>query len=288
MVLGLCLGAWGLAQWLFAIDFTAGADVGIRPGVEETSGGRGSLQGGLYGYPVAVTFAFAALVSGWMRSLEARCLVALVLLLNAVCLLLTYERTFWAAAVVGCLVVALRSGPAARRAAPAWMAAGAVVVLTALMLLGETRTATERLFSVTEYSSHDSFESRQVESRAVSAAISERPLTGSGLGATITWGKEGVFRTETTPFSHNGYLWLAWKVGLPLAALLVGVLLMAALRPAPRGDDGWLRTLRVSSQASLLALLVIGLTFPPFNAFGITAAMGVMVAACLVRPKATG
>ena len=41
MVLGLGLGAWGLAQWLFAIDFTAGADMGIGPGVEETSGGRG-------------------------------------------------------------------------------------------------------------------------------------------------------------------------------------------------------------------------------------------------------
>jgi O-antigen ligase/polysaccharide polymerase Wzy-like membrane protein len=286
LALGSALGAWGLAQWLLAVDFTAGADVGVRPGVDETSAGRGQLQGGLYAFPVAVTLSFAALVSGRIRSPAARWLVVAVLLANGVCLVLTYERTFWAAAAIACLVVALRSGPRARRAALGWVAIGAATLLAALMVLGESRTATERLLSVAAYSADESLDYRKTESRSVAHAIAARPLTGWGLGASITWGEDGVFATQTTPFSHNGYLWLAWKMGVPAALALIAVIVIAVFRAGLPSDDGWLRTLRMGSQAALLALLLVGLTFPPFNAFGITAAMGVMVALCLVRPPA--
>lgn len=285
LALGVVLGVWGLAQWFFSVDFTAGADVGVRPGVDLTSGGRGQLQGGLYAFPVAVTLAFTALVSGRIRSVGLRFLLAAILLLNGLCLLLTYERTFWVATTVACLLAALRSGPEARRAALGWAAVGAVTLLVTLGALGELRTAAERLTSVTEYGTDQSLEYREVETRNVARAIADRPLTGSGLGATITWGKEGVFGEQTTPFSHNGYLWLAWKMGLPAAILLVLLIGSAVVRSGPV-DDEWLRMLRIGSQASLLALLLIGVTFPPFNAFGITAVMGVLAAACLQpRPR---
>jgi hypothetical protein len=286
LALGLILGVWGLAQWFFSIDFTAGADVGVRPGVELTSGGRGSLQGGLYAFPVAVTLAFTALVAHRVRSVEVRILLAAILLLNGICLLLTYERTFWLAAGLGCLMAAVRSGPEARRRALGWAALGGVTLLVSLAALGELQTAAERLTSVTKYGTDESLEFRQVETRHVAEQIAERPLTGSGLGATITWGKEGVFAEETTPFSHNGYLWLAWKLGLPATIFLVLLIGVAVIRSSPAGDER-LRMLHTGSQASLLALLVIGVTFPPFNAFGITALMGVLAAVCLQPRSAT-
>ena len=277
--LGLVIGVWGLAQWFFSVGFTAGGDVGVRPGVDLTSSGRGSLQGGLYAFPVAVTLAFTALVSRGVRTVEVRFLLAAILLLNGLCLLLTYERTFWVATGVACLMAALRSGPEARRAALAWGALGAVTLLLSLAVLGELQTAVERLTSVTQYGTDESLEYREVETSNVAQAITERPLTGSGLGATITWGKQGVFGEQTTPFSHNGYLWLAWKMGVPAAILLVLLIGMAVIRTGPVEDER-LRMLRTGSQASLLALLLIGVTFPPFNAFGITAVMGVLAAAC--------
>ena len=278
--LGVALGVWGLAQWFFSVDFGSGADVGVRPGVDLTSSGRGSLQGGLYAFPVAVTLAFAALVSRRVRSVEVRGVLLAILLMNGLCLLLTYERSFWVATAVACGLAALRLGPEARRAALVWGAAGLATLLLALGALGELRTAGERLASVTEYGVDNSVEYRQVESRVVIDAIEERPFFGSGLGATITWGKQNTFGTQTTPFSHIGYLWLAWKLGIPAAIGLVVLFGILVLARRPAGDEV-LDLLRIGAQASLLALLLISFTFPPFNAFGITAVMGVLAAACL-------
>ena len=281
---GLALGAWGLGQWLFGLDYVSAGDVGVRPGVDETSGGRGQLQGAMYAYPVAVALAFAALVSGGVRSLQARWLLGAIVVLNAVCLLLTYERTLWAAAAVGCLMAAVKSGREARRAAATWGTIGVVAVLVALLTLGELGTATERLVSVAQYRTDRALEHREVESKHVVQAIAERPLTGSGFGVPITWGKEGVFATQTTSFAHNGYLWLGWKIGVPAAVLFVLALGAAVLRRGPPPHDRRLTMLQTGSQAALAGLLLINVTFPAFNALGITAVMGLLAAICL-RPR---
>jgi O-antigen ligase len=283
LLLGLAVGLSGLAQWLVDFDLVAAGDAGVRPGVDLTSAGRGQLQGGLYAFPAAATLSFAALVSQRIRSAEARWLLGAILVLNLVCLVLTYERTFWAATAVGCLVVAVKSGREARRTAVRWGAIGTVALLVALAALGQVRTAAERLVSVTQYRTDESFTHRTLETETVIEAISERPLTGSGFGDTITWGKEGVFSTLTTPYAHNGYLWLAWKLGIPAACLVVLAVGAAVLRRGPAPKDEWLATLRTGSQAALLGLLLVNVTFPAFNTLSITAAMGLLVAIC-VRP----
>lgn len=288
LALGLALGVWGLTQWLFDIQFASAGDVGVRPGVDLTSGGRGQLQGGLYAFPVAVVLSFAALVSGRVRSLELRWLLGAILVVNAVSLLLTFERSFWVATVIACGVAAVRSGPQARRAGVRWAAVGAVVLLVSMTALGQIRTAGERLLSVGKYSTDNSFTYRKAETENVLREVADKPLTGSGFGATITWGEKGLFATQTTPFSHNGYFWLAWKVGVPAALFIVALIAWAALRRRPPPADEWLAILRTGSQAALLALLLIAVTFPPFNSFGITAVMGLLVAVSLQPAQARG
>ncbi|WMX48347.1 O-antigen ligase family protein [Streptomyces roseicoloratus] len=280
--LGLALGIWGLVQWGFSIDYTSAADVGIRRGVDLTSAGRGSLQGGLYAYPVAVTLALAALVSGRVRSVPPRWLLAAVVCLNAVCLWLTYERTFWVATAVACAVVVLLSGARARRSAAKWVPVGAGALLLGLAVLapGEIRTALERVVSVNRLEIDESYSYRVIESRVVLDEIQGRPLTGSGFGATITWGEEDTFTPLTTPFIHNGYLWLAWKIGVPAAVFLVSVLVAAVLRRGTPGEDPRLRVLRTGSRAALLSLLLTTVTFPAFNTLGVTAVIGLLVAVC--------
>jgi O-antigen ligase len=281
IAVGLALGLWGLAQWVFSVEHTTSADIGVRPGVDLTSEGRGQLQGGMFAFPVAVTLAWAALVSGAVRTAAVRWLLAVIILLNAVCLLLTYERTMWAATAVACLVVIVVSGSAARRLAIRWtVTALAITVALAAVAPGEARTAVERLLSVARVSTDESFTYRVIESRAVGELIAHRPITGSGFGATITWEEQDVFGQITTPFVHNGYLWLAWKIGIPATLFLVLLLCRAVIRRVPSGDSGEWRTVRRGSQMSLLALLLISMTFPPFDVLGITAAMGLLVAIC--------
>ncbi|MGZ4202745.1 MAG: O-antigen ligase family protein, partial [Thermoleophilaceae bacterium] len=213
LALGAALGLWGIAQWVFDVAYTAAGDVGVRPGIDQiASVGGGQLQGGLYAYPVAVTLSFAALLSARGRAASLAVPAAIVLALNSVCVVLTYERTIWGATVIGCLIVAIRFGRGS------WRTAGSLVAIGALGFLGlagfgssALPTAVGRVTSVARYSSDNSIEARRVESAAVIRAIRAQPVAGAGYGATITWGKDGVFATTTTGFSHDGYLWLAWK-----------------------------------------------------------------------------
>ena len=110
---------------------------------------------------------------------------------------------------------------------------------------------------------------------------------GSGLGATILWGRayEGV-RPSAESFAHNGYLWLAWKLGVPAAALLLLLLAGAVLWRRPRGPTT-LEAIRGGAQAALLLLLLASATFPAFEVLGITAVMGLLVALCFAPREST-
>ena len=276
--IGLGLGLWGLAQWVFSVSYTTSGDVGVRPGVDLTTSGHGQLQGGMYAFGVAVVLAWSVLLSGRLRA-SVRALVAAILVLNVGCLILTFERTLWVATAVGCVVVAMTSGAQTRRVAWKWVGIGLVaLVAVAAVSPGVARTAVERLASVSQVATDTSFTSRLVESRAVLDAITARPVTGSGFGATITWGQRDVFATVTTSFSHNGYLWLAWKIGVPAALFVCGVMVAAVLRRLPSDGPADWRALQRGSKAAVFSLLLVCVTFPVFNVLGITAAMGLLLA----------
>ena len=291
-LVGLALGLWGVAQWVFSVGFGEAGDAGVREGVSFTSSGRGQVQGGLYAFSVAILLATAALMSGRSMSLLARALLVVGLGLNSVSLLLTYERTFWVVTALGLCFVGLKAEPAQRQRALVWGPAALVLTLGALAIVspGEVTAARERLVSLTQYDNDNSVRYRLVESRHVLREIAERPLTGSGLGATIWWGRpwEQV-PPATYSYSHNGYLWLAWKLGVPGAALLFALLALAVAWRGPVRGTPLLPSVRTGAQASLLALLVATLTFPSVSALAITATMGLLAGICaLPREPAPG
>ncbi len=287
MVVGLLLGLWGMAQWFLGIEEIGESGVGVREGISFTSSGRGQLQGGLYAFPVAVVMSFAALVSGRVTEHWQRIVLATILTANFFSVIFTYERTFWVTTVFGMAFVVFRSEPRQRAKAIVWG------IVTAILLLGAVATfapadftaARERLLSLSQYSNDDSVRSRVVETDHVMDAIQAAPVVGSGLGATIFWGRAWQdVPPEANWYSHNGYLWVVWKIGL-LAAVILFVLLAWAIlsRPPPRRDPLAL-PLAVGSQAALLVLVVSSVTFPSFNSLTITAVMGVLVALCFMPP----
>jgi O-antigen ligase/polysaccharide polymerase Wzy-like membrane protein len=284
LVIGLLLGVWGLAQWLLGIQEIDESGVGVREGISFTTQGRGQLQGGLYGFPVMAVLAFTALVSNERRTLSARAFIVAVLLTNLLCILLTYERTFWVATVVGLIVVALRAGAIQRRRALFWGPVAALIVLAGLATVApaDLAAARERLVSLSQYSNDDSVRSRIVETRHVTSAIRLAPWTGSGLGALIWWGRPW----QSVPprfnwYAHNGYLWVAWKLGIPGALLLFALIGWAVVSRAPPSEDPSVRWLRIGSQTALLVLLLSSITFPSFNSLSITVTMGVLIAIAL-------
>ncbi len=280
-VTGLALGLWGLAQWVLDIRFAG--EFGVREGINFTSSGRGQLQGGLYAFPVATILGFAALTCGVVRQRRHKVFVATVVVLNALCLLLTYERTFWVATAVAMGFVALRSGRASRARALLWGPAVVVVVLAGMATLAPAAlgAAQERLLSLGQYANDSSVRYRLVESEHVLDQIRDRPLLGWGLGAEIVWGRPWHdVPPRAYHYSHNGYLWVAWKLGLPTALLLFGTLAAAIAWRARPSRDALVQSMHHGSQGALLLLVIASVTFPSFNSYGITATMGVLLAFC--------
>lgn len=285
LLVGLALGLWGLAQWGLNISFGGAGDVGVRTGVRLTTGGRGQIQGGLFGFPLAVAVSYAALASGALRSRAGRLLVAVTLAVNAAALLFTFERTFWVGAVAAVGFVVLRLG--AGRRTRALIATPLLVLIGASALAvaapAEFTTARERLLSLNQYGSDNSIRYRVIESQQVLAKIRSRPLTGSGLGDTVRWGRPyaGVPPANYV-FSHNGYLWLAWKLGLPLLVLLCVVIVLAIAWRGPPDLDPLFAAVRVGGQAALFAVLLIAVTWPSLRMLSVTPLAGVFLAMAAV------
>jgi O-antigen ligase len=149
-------------------------------------------------------------------------------------------------------------------------------------------TARERLFSVGQYGSDRSVYYRLVESGHVLDQIRARPAFGSGLGASIYWGRPLYnVPAQRYTFVHNGYLYLAWKLGLPFALLLLGALMAAVLRRRRGVGSPYDAAILNGAQGAILALLLSNVTFPSLASLSGTDAFGLLVAICLVpRPAA--
>ena len=284
LVGGLALGLWGIAQWTLKFDFGGTGDLGVRQGVALTTNGVGQLQGGLFVYPVAVLVSLAVLVSGAARTAFVRRLLVATFVLNIADLLLTYERTFWLATIVGAVIIVARSGRDARRRVFKWTPLALAVVVGAVLLTPSTFvTAEQRLLSIGQYGTDTSVHYRVVESEHVLAKIHAHPVTGSGLGATIYWGRptEGV-PAHAYNYSHDGYLWTSWKLGIPGAALIVAILVISALWRGAPGADPVYAAVRRAAQATMVTMLIVSVTFPVFNSLQITCLLGVLLAIAAV------
>jgi hypothetical protein len=286
-IVGLLLGLWGMAQWFLGIQEIGESGVGVREGISFTSSGRGQLQGGLYAFPVAVVMSFAALVAGVVKTYRDRLVMIAVLGTNFLAVIFTYERTFWVATLLGMVFVVFKSDARQRAKALVWGVVTSILLLGALATLApaDFTAARERFLSLSQYSNDDSVRSRVVETRHVTAAIDAAPFKGSGLGATIFWGRAWQdVPPKANWYSHNGYLWVVWKVGLIAAGALFLLLGWAIMARPPPGQDPVVKALRNGSQAALLVLIVSSITFPSFNSLTITGVMGVLAALCFIPP----
>ncbi len=281
LFLAVLLGLWGMLQWLVQLPFTEAGDAGVREGVALTTAGRGQLQGGLFGFPVALVACYAVLLSGVVRSLATRVALFAAVALNAVAIVLTFERTVWVAAVLGVAFVTLKAGRLQR--AKVLLVAPMVLVVALIAFASiaprEFTTARERLFTLAQASSDASLAERVIESRHVMHEIAERPVTGSGFGAAVYFRRPWLFvPAQSWTYTHNSYLAIAWKMGLPAAILLVSLLAYAVARRTPRSADALVKAVQNGAQGALLAVLIVSLNFAALRGLSITAVIGVLLA----------
>jgi hypothetical protein len=293
LVIGLAVGVWGLVQYFTNIGLTAGSDSGVRSGATVTNLGPAytqsrSIQGGLFAFPLAFLMGIAVLVLAQVRSRAVRIALGAMVLVNAACLVLTYERTFWLATVVGLGLIVVKGDSAQRIKSVALVGMLVVVSLAALATLspGSIEAARVRLLSLGQGTSDNSVRARLAETRPMLHKIDDRPVQGWGLGDDIVWGMPWAnVSAKATPFAHNGYLWLAWKLGVPAALLLALLMAWSVIARGPPDLEKQERAVRHGAQAGMLVMLIVSVTFPSVRELSITSALGVLVALCLATPR---
>jgi O-antigen/teichoic acid export membrane protein len=277
--LGLALGLWGIAQFALHLQFDQ-PEAPISPGTFETAG----RMIGMFAFPVAAILAAAVLTGLPSRRPAAQALLFGVLVTNCAAVVLTFERTFVLATLGGFALIFLRgtSRQRGRLALTAVTALACTFVALATASPVALSAYGARLASLTTARSDPAVTYRIEESRLVAQQIRAHPLVGSGLGATILIGRPATTRPLVwRRYAENGYLWLAWKVGLPGAVVLLAALVLAAVAPRNAGEGMAAAILRRGCQAGIAAVGVAGISFGSFTQVGITVLMGVLAAVCL-------
>ncbi len=190
--------------------------------------------------------------------------VALVVLINAGALALTFTRSLWLILAVSMLGFILYLKPwqniklviaMSVVAISTYLAADAYnAKLTAVVL----RMVENRIKSSSQLSGGDySFETRLIEADAASNAIAKYPLGGSGIRATfVSWGPIEQF-TWRKSFVHIGFIGLPYKLGIPLALIMFWTILLFTWRSITSGL--WVlfhRNLEPNSKALLVGTLL--------------------------------
>lgn len=193
-----------------------------------------------------------------------------VISIEAAALIMTFTRTLWLMFFVCASVIMYFVSASQRvRLVVSTLALGVVAFAGIWMVnpkLAEvgTRIVKARFASSTQLSGGDySFETRVVEAKAAWNATKDIPLSGNGLRATFLTYSPLDKEHFVTSFIHFGYVGLVFKLGIPLALLMVTILLVhgvysvrAALTLRRDPPASIMRTVAAATVAFLPALYV--------------------------------
>jgi O-antigen ligase len=186
------------------------------------------------------------------------------------CLLLSYRRSFWIAAVLGLLLLLLLGSSAAGRRL---LVPAVLLVALAIWALGSTswqssgspivRRATSLAPSKLEESVNDRY--RLDERANVLGAIGEHPITG--LGMDVPWSASfrplSVEHVEGREYVHFAALWFWLKLGILGLAAYVSILIAAGLlawRVWRQSQGAYVRAFGLASLCAFVGLAVMDTT----------------------------
>jgi O-antigen ligase len=135
----------------------------------------------------------------------------------------------------------------------------------------ELRPASARLGTLVHGVADVSSRHRLAETQEAIRRIEEDPLTGIGLGGTITFvsplyneQQQAANVRFSTSYLHNSYTWIALKLGIPALLLLLWIALRSMVRCVrlAASNDRLAHSLTVSGAACLVASVLFSATGP--------------------------
>ena len=233
--------------------------------------------------------------AGWYVLKEIRTFRFLSLLaLSAVGILLTFGRTTWGAALLGMAVVVYLLG--LRKSWPMllWSLLGATLAFAMLIAVKPAMldALVARATSVEkeiEYGSSAAW--RYYEAEQILPQIGAHPVLGLGLGAAYRRPAPSDALPEQVRYIHNGYLFVASKMGLPALSLLLwclGVVFVWSWRGARTEPDPEFRGVHAAVCAGVLGVLLASITEPHLMRDSSLAYLGVLAGLTLALLRQAG
>ncbi len=274
-------------------------------GVASFTGGALRVQSTIYLMPL-IALVWVPVVIAYARTarIRAAALALAVLALGGV--YFTFARGAWVALVLTSPMVLVLLPPHRRRRALRWLLtilAVAVCAVFAFNAASAHRVANpltaglKRFQSVGAFRSDESSRFRFAEWSEAGRQIERHPLTGIGLGNSITF-TNPMYSTEyntygytfSTYYIHNSYIWLALKLGLLGALVFVSLLARVcwlAYRGYREASDPRARMVLLASLGSLFAILVLSATGPHLTVDNATPVVAGLIAAVEIARRLT-
>ncbi len=218
-------------------------------------------------YTAAAIFGFI-LAFSQKSKLKEMAVIALTSL-YVVFLVSTFSRTFWLV-LAGAIILMFFLLPYSKKILfLAYLAVITSVLLIATFLFMRDKAdialsvAFSRFESTSEGKKDPSLIARFKEWEKVEYHIKQNPLGGNGLAKLFTFYFPINNRSRHTIIIHNGYLWLAYRTGIPLTLLFMFFLIFYTWKSAKLiklSQSPTQRALLIASLAVLLSLYVVNLT----------------------------
>jgi O-antigen ligase len=298
--LAVVLGAAGLSACVAIVLYVNG-----NGGAATFTGGALRVQSSVYLMPL-IALVWVPVVIAYARTarIRAAALALAVLALGGV--YFTFARGAWVALVLTSPMVLVLLPPHRRRRALRWLLtilAVAVCAVFAFNAASAHRVANpltaglKRFQSVGAFRSDESSRYRFAEWSEAGRQIERHPLTGIGLGNSITF-TNPMYSTEyntygytfSTYYIHNSYIWLALKLGLLGALVFVSLLARVcwlAYRGYREAIDPRARMVLLASLGSLFAILVLSATGPHLTVDNATPVVAGLIAAVEIARRLT-
>jgi len=210
-------------------------------------------------------FIFALYQRKWLRSI----LLAIFTVIVIGGLITSFSRTFWVYLAFALVVSVFYLKRHQRIRLLIYTAFVSVIFLFSMFYLFQDKAEIviklieNRFMSTTKGTKDVSVQARFVEYDAVYREIEKYPLGGSGLAKKFTFYNFLEQRSTHTSFIHNGYLFIAMKLGIPLAIICFLPFLIYLIKSeslARNIDDEFYRLLALGSFLSILLLIISNLT----------------------------
>lgn len=196
-------------------------------------------------------------------------------------LVISYSRGPIVSGILAIAVVALLIPLSHARRVVVAFVCGVIVGFVALIVVYPnaasiiTSAIGTRIATLSSMSSDLSLHSRVVESEwLIEKYIPESPIIGYGYGVPYRFPNPISHRVISVLFVHNGYLWAAFKYGIPLAMMLMWVIaypIIRLLRQCPSRNQGFDRAIIAACAGYTIGVLLMNITSSLFA--GIAAMM---------------